>query len=66
MSDKNKINILKFLTFLFILFFRTTDPLNTMYYNPLTFMAGAIILAIPIMIVNIFMQKYCIRFNIRC
>ncbi len=40
--------------------YRTTDPFNTMFYNPLTFMAGALLIAIPIMIVQFFMQKYMV------
>jgi arabinogalactan oligomer/maltooligosaccharide transport system permease protein len=40
--------------------FRTTDPLNTLMYNPLNFMAGALLIAIPIMCVQFFMQKYMV------
>ncbi|MGB7594013.1 MAG: ABC transporter permease subunit [Erysipelotrichaceae bacterium] len=40
--------------------FRTTDPLNTLLYNPLNFMAGALLIAIPIMFVQFFMQKYMV------
>lgn len=40
--------------------FRTTDPFNTLFYNPLRFMAGALLIAIPIMIVQFFMQKYLV------
>jgi arabinogalactan oligomer/maltooligosaccharide transport system permease protein len=40
--------------------YRTTDPFNTMFYNPLTFMAGALLIAIPVMIVQFFMQKYMV------
>lgn len=40
--------------------FRTTDPFNTLFYNPLRFMAGAFLIAIPIMIVQFFMQKYLV------
>ena len=40
--------------------FRTTDPLNTLMYNPLNFMAGALLIAIPIMVVQFFMQKYMV------
>lgn len=40
--------------------YRTIDPFNTMYYSPLTFMAGALLLAIPIMMVQMYMQKYVI------
>lgn len=40
--------------------FRTTDPFNTLFYNPLRFMAGALLIAIPIMVVQFFMQKYLV------
>jgi len=40
--------------------YRTTDPFNTLFYNPLTFMAGALLIAIPVMIVQFFMQKYMV------
>ncbi len=40
--------------------FRTTDPFNTLFYNPLRFMAGALLIVIPIMIVQFFMQKYLV------
>jgi len=40
--------------------YRTTDPFNTMFYNPLTFMAGALLIAIPVMVVQFFMQKYMV------
>lgn len=40
--------------------FRLNDPLTPVYYNPLNFMAGALILAIPIMIVQMSMQKYIV------
>jgi len=40
--------------------FRTTDPFNTLFYNPLRFMAGALLIAIPIMIIQFFMQKYLV------
>ncbi|ERJ13163.1 sugar ABC transporter permease [Haloplasma contractile] len=53
LTDPDKITVAIWL-------FRTTDPLRPHYYNPLTFMAGALLLAIPIMIVNIFMQKYIV------
>ncbi len=39
---------------------RITDPLQPTYYNPLHFMAGALLIAVPIMIVQISMQKYII------
>ncbi len=40
--------------------YRTTDPLLTLVYNPLNFMAGALLIAIPIMVVQFFMQKYMV------
>lgn len=40
--------------------FRTTDPFNTLFYNPLRFMSGALLIAIPIMVVQFFMQKYLV------
>lgn len=40
--------------------FRTTDPFNTLFYNPLRFMAGALLIAIPIMVIQFFMQKYLV------
>ena len=40
--------------------FRLNDPLTPVYYNPLNFMAGALILAIPITIVQMCMQKYIV------
>jgi len=40
--------------------FRTTDPLNRSFYNPLTFMAGALLIAIPIMLIQFKMQKYMV------
>ena len=40
--------------------YRTTDPLLTLVYNPLNFMAGALLIAIPIMIIQFFMQKYMV------
>ncbi|KAF0226789.1 MAG: ABC transporter permease [Erysipelotrichaceae bacterium] len=40
--------------------YRTTDPFNTLFYNPLTFMAGALLIAIPVMVVQFFMQKYMV------
>lgn len=40
--------------------YRTTDPFNTLFYNPLTFMAGALLIAVPIMIVQFYMQKYMV------
>jgi arabinogalactan oligomer / maltooligosaccharide transport system permease protein len=40
--------------------FATTDKLNTLMYNPLAFMAGALLIAVPIMMVNLYFQKYII------
>jgi len=40
--------------------FATTDKLNTLMYNPLAFMAGALLIAIPIMMVNLYFQKFII------
>lgn len=40
--------------------YRTTDPFNTLHYNPLRFMAGALLVAIPIMFVQFYMQKYMV------
>lgn len=43
-----------------IFLYRLTDPKVTLYYHPLHFMAGALLLAIPIMAVQIYFQKYII------
>lgn len=43
-----------------IFLYRLTDPKVTLYYHPLHFMAGALMLAIPIMAVQIYFQKYII------
>ena len=43
-----------------IFLYRLTDPTITLYYNPLNFMAAGLILAIPIMIVNLLSQRYVI------
>ncbi|MCX7775941.1 MAG: ABC transporter permease subunit [Spirochaetaceae bacterium] len=40
--------------------FRLTDPMITLYYNPLNFMAGALLLATPITIVQFYMQKFIV------
>jgi arabinogalactan oligomer/maltooligosaccharide transport system permease protein len=40
--------------------YRTTDPFNTLFYNPLLFMAGALLLAIPIMAVSFYTQKFIV------
>jgi arabinogalactan oligomer / maltooligosaccharide transport system permease protein len=39
--------------------FRYMDPLGSTY-NPIRFMAGALFIAVPIMIVQIFMQRYLV------
>ena len=39
--------------------FRFMNPLSSTY-RPITFMAGALILAIPIMIIQLFMQRYLV------
>lgn len=41
--------------------FRTTDRFNTLYYNPLRFMAGALIIAIPIMCIQFYMQRFMVH-----
>lgn len=43
-----------------IFLYRLTDVKSTLYYHPLHFMAGALMLAIPIMAVQIYFQKYII------
>lgn len=43
-----------------IFLYRLTDPKITLYYHPLHFMAGALLLAVPIMAVQIYFQKYII------
>jgi arabinogalactan oligomer / maltooligosaccharide transport system permease protein len=43
-----------------IFLYRLTDPLITMYYNPLNFMAGALVLATPITLVQFYMQRYIV------
>jgi len=43
-----------------IFLYRLTDPKITTYYHPLHFMAGALLLAVPIMAVQIYFQKYII------
>lgn len=40
--------------------YRTTDPTNTMFYNPLVFMAGALLIAIPIMAIQFYMQRFVV------
>ncbi len=41
--------------------FRTTDPFNTLYYNPLRFMAGALLISIPIMAIQFYMQRFMVH-----
>lgn len=43
-----------------IFLYRLTDPLITLYYNPLNFMAGALVLAVPITLVQIWMQRFIV------
>ncbi len=43
-----------------IFLYRLTDPLNTLYYNPLNFMAGALVLATPITLVQFYMQRFIV------
>lgn len=43
-----------------VFLYRITDTLQPLYYNPLHFMAGALLLSIPIMIVQMSMQKFII------
>jgi arabinogalactan oligomer/maltooligosaccharide transport system permease protein len=43
-----------------VFLYRITDPFVPLYYNPLNFMAAGLILAIPIMIVNLLTQRYVI------
>ncbi|MGL5978713.1 MAG: sugar ABC transporter permease [Erysipelotrichaceae bacterium] len=41
--------------------YNTTDPMLTQFYNPLRFMAGALLIAVPIMLVQFSMQKYMVH-----
>ncbi len=43
-----------------VLLYRWTDPLTTLTYNPLNFMAGGLILGLPIMIVQFYMQRFVV------
>lgn len=43
-----------------IFLYRLTDSMSTLYYNPLNFMAGALILSLPITLVQFWMQKYIV------
>ncbi len=44
-----------------VLLYRWTDRLVTLTYNPLNFFAGGIIVGIPIMIAQIFMQRFVVH-----
>lgn len=39
---------------------KVNDPFNTLMYDPIAYMAGALLIAIPIVIVNFAMQKYIV------
>lgn len=43
-----------------VLLYRWTDRLTTLTYNPLNFMAGGLLLGLPIMLVQFYMQKYVV------
>lgn len=43
-----------------IFLYRLTDPLITLYYNPLNFMAGALVIATPITLVQFYMQRFIV------
>jgi len=43
-----------------VLLYRWTDPLTTLTYNPLNFMAGGLLLGLPIMLVQFYMQRYVV------
>ncbi|MEJ5188986.1 ABC transporter permease subunit [Treponema sp. J25] len=43
-----------------IFLYRLTDSFSTLYYNPLNFMAGALVLATPITIVQFYMQRFIV------
>lgn len=43
-----------------IFLYRLTDPLITLYYNPLNFMAGALVLATPITLVQFYIQRFIV------
>jgi arabinogalactan oligomer/maltooligosaccharide transport system permease protein len=43
-----------------IFLYRLTDPMITLYYNPLNFMAGALVLAAPITLVQFYMQRFIV------
>ncbi len=43
-----------------VLLYRWTDPLTTLTYNPLNFMAGGLVLGLPIMFVQFYMQRFVV------
>ena len=43
-----------------VLLYRWNDKIGPMYYNPLNFMAGGLVLGLPIMVVQFYMQKYIV------
>lgn len=43
-----------------VLLYRWTDKFTTLTYNPLNFMAGGLLLGLPIMLVQFYMQKYVV------
>jgi len=43
-----------------VLLYRWTDKFTTLTYNPLNFMAGGLLLGLPIMAVQFYMQKYVV------
>jgi len=43
-----------------VLLYRWTDKFTTLTYNPLNFMAGGLLLGLPIMLVQFYMQRYVV------
>lgn len=43
-----------------VLLYRWTDKMSTLTYNPLNYMAGGLLLGLPIMVVQFYMQKYVV------
>jgi arabinogalactan oligomer/maltooligosaccharide transport system permease protein len=43
-----------------VLLYRWTDRLTTLTYNPLNFMAGGLMLGLPIMLVQFYMQRFVV------
>jgi arabinogalactan oligomer/maltooligosaccharide transport system permease protein len=43
-----------------VLLYRWTDKMTTLTYDPLNFMAGGLLLGLPIMLVQFYMQKYVV------